>query len=587
MSVTQDFLNTYIKNYDFYKETGRICAQICETRMEQMGIRGIVSYRAKKPERLRDKLDKRNMEKQYASIEDIAEDIKDLAGVRIALYFPGDFHKVQQMVEKHFQVVEYKKFPEALQNKEPANPIYQKRFAGYWAIHYRAYLLASQVAPEEQKYTKTIIEIQVASALLHAWAEVEHDLVYKPYSGELSYEELQILDELNGLVLSGEIALERLQKAVKNRVSREGSRFHNHYELASYLNNRLSANSDTSSEDLMLGRVDLMFKSIRKTALNTPERLRPYVLRVDPQRKDRSVVEQLLDIIRKDNPDVYNTYREKKDKEELKIQLETLQMNSENGNRQGEANTLANIGFIYSTRGNYEEAIHYFLQATQINHEIGSVQGEANQLLNVGSTYRLLGEREKALEYCNKALALHRQISYKQGQAYVMGTMGNIYFDEKNMDMALRYYYDSLGIYRDTGYKYGEVRQLLNIGLLMKTQEEYDKAAHLFQEGLKISREQKIRQCEGDALHYLGSIAFEQGNVAEAFTYYHQALDIQDEIHNEKSKIEILLSMGKACAFTGEKEEARSYLKEALDFSIDGGYKSLEEEALNYMTRIR
>ncbi len=49
---------------------------------------------------------------------------------------------------------------------------------------------------------------------MHSWAEVEHDLVYKPINGKLSDEEYAILDEINGLVLSGEIALERLQKAM-------------------------------------------------------------------------------------------------------------------------------------------------------------------------------------------------------------------------------------------------------------------------------------------------------------------------------------------------------------------------------------
>ena len=48
---------------------------------------------------------------------------------------------------------------------------------------------------------------------MHAWSEVEHDLVYKPLNGTLSEEELAILDELNGLVLAGEIALERLHIA--------------------------------------------------------------------------------------------------------------------------------------------------------------------------------------------------------------------------------------------------------------------------------------------------------------------------------------------------------------------------------------
>ena len=64
----------------------------------------------------------------------------------------------------------------------------------------------------QRKYGAARIEIQVASLIMHAWSEVEHDLIYKPMQGTLSEEELSILDELNGLVLAGEIALERLQQ---------------------------------------------------------------------------------------------------------------------------------------------------------------------------------------------------------------------------------------------------------------------------------------------------------------------------------------------------------------------------------------
>lgn len=59
----------------------------------------------------------------------------------------------------------------------------------------------------QKRYAEARVEIQVASVVMHAWAEVEHDLVYKPLAGELSQDEYAILDELNGLVMAGEIAL--------------------------------------------------------------------------------------------------------------------------------------------------------------------------------------------------------------------------------------------------------------------------------------------------------------------------------------------------------------------------------------------
>ena len=89
----------------------------------------------------------------------------------------------------------------------------------------------------QKKYGSARIEIQVASLIMHAWSEVEHDLIYKPMRGTLSEEELSILDELNGLVLAGEIALERLQAAGNERLRSRNAAFGSQYELASYLYN--------------------------------------------------------------------------------------------------------------------------------------------------------------------------------------------------------------------------------------------------------------------------------------------------------------------------------------------------------------
>ena len=77
----------------------------------------------------------------------------------------------------------------------------------------RIQLKDNSLQDTQKRYVNSKTEIQVASVLMHACSEVEHDLVYKPLNGTLSEEELAILDELNGLVLAGEIALERLQIA--------------------------------------------------------------------------------------------------------------------------------------------------------------------------------------------------------------------------------------------------------------------------------------------------------------------------------------------------------------------------------------
>lgn len=587
MSVIEEFLEYYTKNQDFYREASRICAQICETGMEQMGIRTIVTSRAKKPQRLKDKLEKRNSVKNYNSFEDIYEDIADLAGVRIALYFPGDLHKVKQLIEAKFLVKECKVFPEPLQSQEAEENEYKKRFSGYWATHFRVYLKEKELSEGAKQYSGILFEIQVASALMHAWAEVEHDLVYKPFSGELSYEEYQILDELNGLVLTGEIALQRLQKAMKNRVSQVGQEFNNHYELAMFLYNKLGYSAEGANNDIILGRVDLLFDCIRSTGFDKPEALKELLTDIDTNPEYGPVVDQILEKLRKFNPKLYEKYRNVKQNEELKYQLETLNMNRENGNRQGEANTLANIGFIYVSREKFEEAVGYFEQAININHEIGGVQGEANQLINLGSTYRLKGDLEKGLYYCSLALELHKQIAYRQGQANALGMIGNIYSDRMDYQAAAGYYEEALEIYRETNYKIGEATQLNNLGLLCEKQNEAEQALDYFNQALQVCMECDYKQGEGDALYNIGNLYFNEGSMKEAIKHYEKAYACQETAGNQKNKVSILIRLGKARTQKGSIMEAQRDFREALLLSNGIAYTNGMEEAQKCISKIQ
>ncbi|PRD48430.1 GTP pyrophosphokinase [Sphingobacterium haloxyli] len=223
MKIIDNFITAY--DTDFYQKQSQIIAEQIEDQLFKRGIKAMVTFRAKKRDRLRDKLIKRNADKRYHSMEDILEDIVDLAGIRVSLYFPSERDVIDEIITDIFNVEKKKIFP-----TEAHTPKHAKRFSGYWATHYRIRYKDEHITA----HNSIIAEIQVASVLMHAWSEVEHDLVYKPYSGFLSREELSILDEINGMVLSGEIALERLQSAMAERTKQKNA-ITNKYELTNFL----------------------------------------------------------------------------------------------------------------------------------------------------------------------------------------------------------------------------------------------------------------------------------------------------------------------------------------------------------------
>ncbi|GGW06367.1 hypothetical protein GCM10010264_28180 [Streptomyces globisporus] len=301
MEIVDQFIARYSKEYDFYGKAAQLVTQALERDLNESGVRCIVTYRAKDITRLEEKCRKRAPKKKYKTVEDIYEDIVDLAGVRIALYFPAEQDQVEKAVNRLFDIAEKKSFPES--NRRST----EKEFSGYSATHYRVRLKERELIGPDARYAKARVEVQVASVLMHAWSEVEHDLAYKPLSGDLSDAEKKILDQLNGLVIAGEMSLRMLQEASENRVARSG-RFRNHYELAAYLLNQAERILNEPVGDSGLGRVDLLFNFLRELKKEAPAELDPYLESLHDNVERRPLSEQVIDALLAEDPSRYERF---------------------------------------------------------------------------------------------------------------------------------------------------------------------------------------------------------------------------------------------------------------------------------------
>ncbi|MBF6213929.1 RelA/SpoT domain-containing protein [Nocardia puris] len=308
MDVIEDFVSRYTREIDFYQNVAQRASDLLESELKKEGVRCTVSRRAKSVDRLEEKCRKRNSkrDKPYESVHEIYEDIVDLAGARVALYFPSDIKIVASAIYRLFDVLgDPKKFPESGGERQ-GNP----RFSGYAATHFRVMLKESRLTNSHKRYADAKVEIQVASVFMHGWSEVEHDLVYKPQEGDLSEEEYALLDQLNGLAISAEIALERLQKANERRVADLQRAFRDHYELSTYLLSKLGISDQTSVNDSGLGRMDHLFNFITALALNTPLSISRYVDLLHDKFEERPLADQVIDALLAEDEHRYNLYQE-------------------------------------------------------------------------------------------------------------------------------------------------------------------------------------------------------------------------------------------------------------------------------------
>ena len=133
-----------------------------------------ITTREKDPEELREKITREG------EIPDaLFNGIRDLAGVRIITYFTSDVDKIVPLIEKEFNI-DSKHSMDKRFCSDPA-------IFGYASVHFVVQFRPEMLKlPEFALFDKMKCEIQVRTILQHAWAEIEHDIVYKS-PGEIPF----------------------------------------------------------------------------------------------------------------------------------------------------------------------------------------------------------------------------------------------------------------------------------------------------------------------------------------------------------------------------------------------------------------
>ncbi len=158
-----------------------------------------ITSREKDPDTLRTKI--RNQAKNY---DDPLSEITDLAGVRIITYFPKDVDRILPLIEKEFSVDR----ENSVDKRKTADP----SFFGYASVHLVVEFLPARLElPEYALFSGMKCETQVRTILQHAWAEIEHDIVYKS-AEEIPFELRRRFASLAGLLELADREFESLRK---------------------------------------------------------------------------------------------------------------------------------------------------------------------------------------------------------------------------------------------------------------------------------------------------------------------------------------------------------------------------------------
>ncbi|WP_313236181.1 GTP pyrophosphokinase [Delftia acidovorans] len=107
--------------------------------------------------------------------ENPLQDITDLCGVRVILYYQEDVHRLSEIIREEFEVDDKR-------SVDKRTELRSDQF-GYISVHIICKIKDNRsTLPEWRKYKDLHAEIQVRTVLQHAWASISHALQYKSKS---------------------------------------------------------------------------------------------------------------------------------------------------------------------------------------------------------------------------------------------------------------------------------------------------------------------------------------------------------------------------------------------------------------------
>ncbi len=238
---------------------------------------------------------------------------------------------------------------------------------------------------------------------------------------------------------------------------------------------------------------------------------------------------------------------------------QSLSIAKELGDRAAEGGSYGNLGNAYLGLCDLKQAIECHTQSLAIAIELGDRAGEGRAYCNLGCVYTRLGDFKQALKYHIKHLSIAKERRDRAGEGRAYGNLGNDFKSLGDFKRSIEYHLKRLSIAKELGDRAGEGRAYCNLGNAYQALDDYKNAIEYHKQDLSISKELGNRAGEGAACGCLGNDYHLLCDFKTAIEYHKRCLSIAKEVGDK-------IDEGRTCYFLGCDFEFSDALDEAVDY---------------------
>jgi putative GTP pyrophosphokinase len=291
--------------------------------------------------------------------------ITDIIGMRIVVPFLEDLENVEKTIKENFEIVETEYKSRELSIRE----------FGYDSIHILI-KLPKEISDKIKNSDSMKIEVQLRTILQDAWAEVEHELIYKTSIDKVEDTIRRKMIAVNATLSLGDTIFQEIRDYQRKRYKDIQERHKKLMDKVSTIPEKMEKLKDTT---------DIIISEKSNEAISEqPEKIQP--ITVNKQTEKYGLNDLLVEAM--------NAHLENRlpDAIELYTQLILVSPNHYIYNHRG---------LVYFTLSEYNKAINDFSTAIRMAPK------DTRVYTNRGLTYRMLKKYDDSLKDFNKSLELN------------------------------------------------------------------------------------------------------------------------------------------------------------------------------------
>lgn len=239
--------------------------------------------------------------------------------------------------------------------------------------------------------------------------------------------------------------------------------------------------------------------------------------------------------------------------EALKYYLASLKIREALKDKAGAGDSYLYIGNVYYAQENYNEAFKKFTNALTIFLELDKKRNIAIAYNNIGGVYFHQKNYEEALNKYALALKIRKILDDQRGVAESYASIGNVYSDQGNYDKALETYFEAIKILEGTGGKSVLAGLYTNVGITFTLKKQFVQGKMFLQKAEQLALEIDYKQCLSNAYDGLSELDSATGNYKGAYENHKLYILYRDSLDNEETRKKIIQNQ---MTYDFEKKEA-------------------------------